>query len=221
MNALRLLSFLACFYALGVAGAEALEITNKVHDAYQQYLNRIGHDRHGAFAVSADGTSAYLNVCTYSTCDQAKLEADAIANCASMSFMTCSLMVTDRLEKIPFTVVPELSEPNNGIRARIVDEAKLKQSLVGNTLKGEYLNGLKWAEYLDPSGEIQGKDDIQGDYKARWTIVAGKLCFEYSNFSDWCAGISMHGDRLVLLKEDKVVNTTRNVTVNPGNVVGR
>jgi hypothetical protein len=221
MNALRLLSFLACFNALGVAGAEALEITDKVHDAYQQYLNRIGHDRHGAFAVSADGTSAYLNVCTYSTCDQAKLGADAIANCASMSSMTCSLMVTDRLEKIPFTVVPELSEPSDDTRANILSEDKLKQSLVGNTLRGEYLNGLKWAEYLDPSGEIHGKDDIQGDYKARWTIVAGKMCFDYANFSDWCADISLQGDRLILLREEKVLNTIRSTTVHPGNAVGR
>jgi len=81
------------------------------------------------------------------------------------------------------------------ITKRVLTAEDLKAKVVGSTLRGEYPNHVKWAEFYDPSGEIRGTDDEHGAYTIRYTLDGNKLCYDYpGNDNDWCATLSLQGD---------------------------
>lgn len=220
MNFIRLWPILACICMLDASSAAALEISSATYENYQEYLTHVGPTNQAAFAVSPDGAVSYFKYCTDSGCNPAFIEHDALRECSARSGFTCSILAYRRNVRIPFSVVPTWSSPGEEIRAAILPAQELRQLVVGNTMEGEYLNGLKWAEYFDPSGEIRGKDDEQGAYKARWSIVGRELCFAYANYRNWCAEVSASGSQLILLEDGQAANALRNIVVTTGNPRG-
>ena len=122
--------------------------------------------------------------------------------------------------KVPFTVAPmsvELS-PEDEIAKNILNAEQPKQIAVGNTMQGEYLNNMKWVEFYDPSGDIRGKDDKQGAYKASYTLKGDQICFDYpGTWDDWCAKISMRGNRVYFINKGKLVTFIKNTIFADGN----
>jgi hypothetical protein len=220
MSFLRLLPILACIFMLGASGAAALEISTATYENYKEYLKHVGPTNQAAFAVAPNGAVSYYMYCTDSGCNPAFIEHDALRECAALSGITCSIMAYRRDVKIPFSVVPTWLPSSEEMRAAILSDDELRQLVVGNTLEGEYLNGLKWAEYFDRSGEIRGKDDEQGAYKAHWSIVGRELCFDYTNYRDWCAELSAPGSQLILIEDGQAANAQRNIVVRTGNPRG-
>ena len=80
------------------------------------------------------------------------------------------------------------------------------------------VNDQSWVEYYDPSGEIRGKDDEHGSYKARYELKGDQICFDYpGDDSDWCGQISMRGNRIDYIEDGEIVNLIRDTLVHNGN----
>lgn len=218
-----LLSFFALWLisVFGASNAAALEITEETHGNYLEYLKTIGSAKRGAFAVSPDGYYSFYMYCEQVNCIADNLGRDALTKCATLSGQKCSLMAYGRDLRIPFEVVALTSEPNEEILANILNAQQLKQMAVGNTMRGEYMNGQQWVEFYDPSGDIRGMDEEQGTYNASYSLKGDQICFDYPGTNDdWCAQISMRGNRVDYLHEGKVVNFIKNTVFENGNPQG-
>ena len=202
--------------------AVALEITEATHENYQAYLKQIGATKHGAFAVSPDGLYSWYIYCTDAHCIQTGIGQEALAKCQTLAGQKCQLLATDRTVRIEFTVAADRTElsPEDEILKSIVNAEQLKQLTVGNTMEGEYPNSKKWMEYYDPSGEIRGKDG-KGEYSAKYELKGDQICFDYDGTDDdWCAQISMRGNKVDFLEDGKLVSFIRNTVIIPGNPSG-
>lgn len=223
MRFVRFLSILACLIGFGAAGAQALEISEETNGNFQEYLKTIGSTKKGAFAISPDGYYSYYIYCTETNCIADGIGRDALKKCASLSGQECSLMAFGRDVRIPFTVFAMSVEisPDDEIMKNILDAEQLKAIAVGNTMQGEYTNAIKWVEFYDPNGEIRGKDDKQGPYKASYTLRGDQMCFDFpGTYDDWCAQISMRGNRVDFINKGKLVTFLRNTTFVDGNPNG-
>jgi hypothetical protein len=220
-GAARLL--LAAVFSLGLAGtaaADTLKIAQVVYDSYQEYLKRIGTNKTGAFAVSLAGNKSYNVYCTNETCLLTDLAREAMQKCEQDTQLPCTLLATNRDQKIQFEIFNETSAVSSGdpLLSHVLDVADVKAKIVGSTIRGEYPNHVKWEEYYDPSGRIRGKDEEHGAYSLPYTLDGNKLCYDYpGNDQDWCATFSLQGDDLQFLKDGKLVNFTINSKLVPGN----
>lgn len=76
-------------------------------------------------------------------------------------------------------------------------------------------------EYYDPNGEIRGKDEEHGAYSAKYVLKANSICFDYQGSDDdWCAQVSMRGNRVDFIEDGKLVTFVRNTMIIPGNPSG-
>jgi hypothetical protein len=206
---------------IGNAWAEPFQITPTVQENWQAYLSKITSTNSGAFAVSVDGYGSYFIYCDSTwSCSSVTL---ALKECRARSDMDCKIMAKGKDLAFDFEVV-QLTEQigdDHPIKQHLLDGAALKEKIVGNTTRGLYFNNLKWTEYYAPDGAIHGRDDAHGDYQASYKIDGDKLCYDYpGESSDWCARLSLTGDRLEFLNEDGehelgMINTV----LIPGNAI--
>jgi hypothetical protein len=95
--------------------------------------------------------------------------------------------------------------------------AELKSAFVGNTQKGESINGV-FAIYMAPNGRIHGKFDV-GQDSGKWSITDdGKLCATWRGLfghHESCRTVLKKGAGYVFLEPEGEVAAT--VTVVPGN----
>lgn len=223
MKLSRLVTICLCFTAFCATSASALEISEETNGNYQEYLKTIGSTKKGAFAVSPDGYYSYYIYCTDTNCIPDGIGRDAISKCSSLSGQKCSLMAYGRDVRIPFTVFQMSVDisPDDEIMKNILDAERLKLIAIGNTMQGEYTNNIKWIEFYDPSGEIRGKDDKQGAYKASYTLKGDQMCFDFpGTVDDWCTQVSMRGNRVDFINKGKLVTFLRNTTFIDGNPYG-
>ena len=205
----------------GASAAVALDISEDTNANYQDYLKIIGSTKKGAFAVSENGVYSWFIYCTDANCIPDGIGRDALAKCQSFSGQRCQLMAYGRDLRIPITVVPKKTKASDEILAAVLDAEHLKQVVVGNTLQGEYPNNKKWYEYYDASGAIRGKDDNQGSYTASYALKGDEVCFDYEGtYDDWCAKVSMRGNRVEFLHKGEVANFARNTIFLDGNPNG-
>lgn len=205
---------LSCFTT---SAASAIEITEAVHHNYKAYMFHIGSGKSGAFAVSPSGDYSWFVYCTDVNCNADQSSSEALVRCSALSRVECRLMAYSSEVRIPFTVVSG-KKADDEILAAILDADRLKQVVVGNTLQGEYPNGRKWYEHYDSSGEIRGRDDDQGSYQARYTLDGDRICFDYAGTNDdWCAQVSVRGNRADFLKNGELQTFIRNTIFLDGN----
>lgn len=202
----------------GASAASALDITEETHSNYQDYLNLIGSNKKGAFAVSSRGNYSWFIYCTETNCNTSGMGHEAVSKCQALSGQDCLLMAYGRDLKMEINVVPDKTKAGEDVLAAILDAERLKQVVVGNALQGEYTNSRKWYEYYDASGEIRGKDDDHGTYKASYKLDGGQVCFDYEGTNDdWCAQVSMRGNRVDFLHKGELVNFIKNTIFIDGN----
>jgi hypothetical protein len=204
----------------GTAFADTLQISQHVYDSYQEYLKNVGSNKPGAFAVSQSGQKSFYVYCENENCYLSALAKEALDTCQRDTNLPCTLLATNRDQKIEFALFKDTSAISSGdaVAKHVLGAADLKAKVVGSTLRGEYPNHVKWSEFYDQSGEIRGKDDDQGTYTARYTLDGNKLCYDYpGNDADWCATISLQGDDVQFLKGGELVNFTINSKLAPGN----
>lgn len=148
----------ATLLPLEAAWADPIAISQGVYDSYQEYLKTIGTNKPGAFAVSKSGDKSYYVHCTDENCYLSAVARQALEGCERDSKLPCTLLATNRDLKIEFTVFKDTSpiSSDDAIVRHVLGADDLKAKVVGNTLRGEYPNHVKWSEYYDPSGEIRG-----------------------------------------------------------------
>jgi hypothetical protein len=95
--------------------------------------------------------------------------------------------------------------------------AELKSTFVGNTQKGESINGI-FLIYMAPNGTIRGRFDMGRD-SGKWTITDdGKLCATWRGLfghHESCRTVQKKGTSYVFFEPEGEVAAT--VTVVPGN----
>jgi hypothetical protein len=108
------------------------------------------------------------------------------------------------------------AEAEDGVA--LMSGADLEKQIVGNTMFGQYANGEDWREYFDPTGEIRGMDEKHGPYTARYEITHNFMCFDYPwEGTDWCASLSVSGDRITFYKNDEKVTSIPHTQLLRGN----
>jgi hypothetical protein len=224
MRSIRSLLITALFSTIAASNALALEISESVFKNYQEYLKTIGATRLGAFAVGPDGHGSYYVYCETTSCEALRAAPEALQGCAAQTGKTCILMAFGRQEKIEFTVVPARTKlsPEDDILANVLDAQRLKASIVGNTMQGEYPNQLKWKEYYLPDGTLRGKADQLGSFKGTYEFKGNSICYYYDGHSDWnwCAQISVDGNKIYFLENGELVSNERNTELLQGNPHG-
>jgi hypothetical protein len=105
---------------------------------------------------------------------------------------------------------------------RVMTGADLRTEIVGNTLAGQYANGVVWREYFDPSGAIKGFDEALGHYVAHYSIAEDFLCFDYVSVDAgaWCGIVSANGSRITFYRHDEVVTDPPYTQLLRGNPYG-
>ena len=94
------------------AAKPMLRIDGAVYGQYQQYLQRIGSTRPGAFAVTEDGEKAYYAWCESETCTSgAAYGIDAKAHCQQEYFADCVVLAIGRTEQAAYEVVGRVAAP--------------------------------------------------------------------------------------------------------------
>ena len=98
--------------------------------------------------------------------------------------------------------------------AMTIEEMKAK--FVGNSWSGDY-EGVTFAEYIDPNGEIRGKSEKDGTYTAHWRFRDdGLFCFDYGDPSaNGCVQLILKGNEIGARRLDGVVEGS--YKLSPGN----
>jgi hypothetical protein len=218
--------FQACALAVALtvgtvasAAADKMEISPAVYKSYQEYLQKISGFEVAVFAVAENGLGSFYVYCD-DNCSLAKLAKEAVAECEKIANHPCKVMAVNHDLRIEFEVYNASTAVSSGdpVLAHLLGAEDLQRRIVGNTVRGEYPNGVVWSEYYDPSGEIRGKDATHGAYTARYTLKADQICYDYSgNDDDWCGQVSEDGSQVYFLKEGKLVTFIRNASIASGN----
>lgn len=208
--------------AAGIAGsavADKLEISPAVYEGYQEYLKKISGFEVAVFAVAENGLGSFYVYCS-TNCSFSRLAKEAVDECNKRSRVPCKVMAVNRDLRIEFEVYKATTAlpSDDQILSKRLGAEELKRRIVGNTVRGEYPNGVKWSEYYDPSGAIRGKDATHGAYDARYTLKGDQICYDYpGNDDDWCGQVSDDGSQVYFLKEGKLVTFIRNASIADGN----
>ena len=108
--------------------------------------------------------------------------------------------------------------PADSALDHILDLDHLKQLVVGNTLSGENDDGTTFTEFYLPDGTIHGEDNQAEKYDGKYNFRLNMLCLDYEGTdNDGCVRVSVDGDQVLLIKNDRVLTTVRNLKVLPGN----
>jgi hypothetical protein len=95
--------------------------------------------------------------------------------------------------------------------------AEIKAAFVGNTQKGESINGI-FLIYMAPNGVVRGQFDMGRD-SGKWTVTDdGKLCATWRGLFGHhlsCRTVQKKGDEYILFEPQGEVAAT--VTIVPGN----
>lgn len=205
--------------AVGPAAADKMEISPYVYENYQDFQKKISGFEVAVFAVSENGLDSYYVYCDVN-CSMSSLAKEAVQKCERRANNPCKVMAVNRDLRIEYEVykaTKSLSSDDQILANRLGAE-KLKSAIVGNTVQGEYPNGVKWAEFYDPNGEIRGHDATHGDYSARYTLKDDLICYDYSGSDDdWCAQVSDGGSQIYFLKDGELVTFIRNASFVSGN----
>lgn len=102
--AAALLGGCAATTAAPTAGEAPFEISQTTNDALQRYLKAIGLHNGGAFAVSVDGNSSFMNYCPERTCVSNLFGGIASSRCESISGQECILLFVGREPRRAFSV---------------------------------------------------------------------------------------------------------------------
>lgn len=81
-----------------------------------------------------------------------------------------------------------------------LDDAKVRDTLAGHTLKGK-----DWIEYYTAAGEIVGKVRYFGirSYTGRWNVDGGRVCYVYGHpQADTCSWLRRQGERVTHHQRD-------------------
>jgi hypothetical protein len=95
--------------------------------------------------------------------------------------------------------------------------AEVRAAFVGNTQKGESINGI-FLIYMAPDGKIRGQFDMGRD-SGKWTVSDdGKLCATWRGLfghHESCNTVQQKGSTYLIISKEGDVSAT--VTVVPGN----
>jgi hypothetical protein len=200
---------------------ETIQISDWSFKNYQKYLKTIGSTKKGAFAVSDDGGNSYFTYCYEANCLDNSLARDAIKGCESLTGLKCLILAYGREERMKFTVVAGRSqEPvDDEILANVLSAERLKAYMVGNTMRGEYLNHKKWIEYYGPDGTLRGHADSLGSFRGHYEFKDTTICYYYDGHSDWnwCTQLSVFADHIYFLENGKLVTNEFNTELLQGN----
>lgn len=139
---------------------QVLRIDGMVYGQYQQYLQRIGSTRPGAFAVTEDGEKAYYVWCESQTCTPgAAYGVDAKTHCQQEYFADCVVLAIGREEQAAYEVVGRVATPGTPEPApppvtKIAASADVRADIdkyLGNTAKS---GGKVWALAIAKDGSV-------------------------------------------------------------------
>jgi len=197
--------------------SSTLEVTPRAYEGYQEYRKQT-NGQGGLFAVTVDGLGPFSRFCKSQT--ECGDSAEFLETCKVEYSKPCRLVATGQGDVIYLLVVRTGNRLNDDslLLRKALSENDLRQNIVGSTLQGEYLNKLTWSEYFGHDGEIVGRDDMVGRYKARYRIQGNKLCFDYARSTEnWCAVLAVLADTVFFVNEDRfIVHTIRNTRILPG-----
>jgi hypothetical protein len=211
----------AMFLTVGTARAEAFQLSEPTHAAYQEYLKLIGSTRKGAFAAAEDGSGAYYIYCDDVNCLTTGMTQETLDKCRSLTGKDCVLLAVGRELRMEIAVVPARTAlpSDSEILANVLPPERLKAYIIGNTMQGEYRNHRKWREYYAEDGTLRGKDDRLGAFRGRYDFKDDAVCYYYDGNSDWnwCARISILDSKVYLLEDDELVTNQFNTEWLQGN----
>jgi hypothetical protein len=88
-------------------GETPFEISQSTNNALQLYLTEIGLHNGGAFAVSVDGNSSFMNYCPERVCISNLFGGVASSRCESISGQECFLLFVGREPRRAFSVAAD------------------------------------------------------------------------------------------------------------------
>lgn len=201
------------------------EISDNVQADYLRYLTELGTDKDGAFAVSIDGSwSGYL-ICPTNIAS-CHAEKNALSSCRwGSNTRECVLAARGRTKKLSLKVVP-ISAPlhrDDPILAHVMTGDEIRQHLSGASLRGYLRNDIPWTEYYAADGTILGHDGANGSYRGLYKIRDDDICFTYFTGSDWCARLSLIGNRVRHIiynsRGPELITELRDTELVPGNAL--
>jgi hypothetical protein len=131
---------------------------------------------------------------------------------AAVAVATLALAACQTPPPPPVAAAPPMPPPPQNLTA-----AEIKSAFVGNTQKGESINGI-FLIYMAPNGAIRGKFDL-GQDRGKWHITDdGKLCANWRGLfghHESCRTVQRKGSGYVMIEPEGEISAT--VTVIPGN----
>jgi hypothetical protein len=110
------------------------------------------------------------------------------------------------LSKLALASVAVAWMPSASADAPTLDQAALRQRVVGNTIRyqgsGEVIH-----EYLAPDGSIHGESSVHGKYLARWRLHESDLiCFQHDDpMQSGCVAVVLKGTNIEYHRRDGVI----------------
>lgn len=131
---------------------------------------------------------------------------------AAVTAFTLALAACQSAPPPPVAAAPPMPPPPVNLTG-----AEIKAAFVGNTQKGESINGI-FLIYMAPNGVIRGQFDMGRD-SGKWTVTDdGKLCATWRGLfghHQSCRTVQKKGDEYILFEPQGEVAAT--VTIVPGN----
>ena len=88
----------------------------------------------------------------------------------------------------------EFTQPEG---VKLMTEAELRKTLVGNTFEGESVNypGSTYIEFIQPDGTIRGLWNGKDRYKGKWVISDRIWCYKYKS-TNGCNTLAKSGNTI-------------------------
>jgi hypothetical protein len=131
---------------------------------------------------------------------------------AAVTAVTIALAACQSAPPPPVAAAPPMPPP-----PQTLSGAEIKSAFVGNTQKGESINGI-FLIYMAPNGVIRGQFDMGRD-SGKWHVTDdGKLCATWRGLfghHESCRTVQKKGSEYLMIEPEGEIAAT--VTVVPGN----